>query len=288
MTRLLHATRSLGSRSSGLAPRLRLLVMAFGAALLLAAPALAASGSPERLDRILASGELRVGLSGNQPPLNMRNKQGEIIGMEVDVVQALAESMKLKVRLIAMPFAELLPALEADKVDLVISGMTITPQRNARVAFAGPYFISGKSILTKSEALANVESVHVLDDPERTYAALAGSTSADFVRETLPQAKLVTTPDYDSAVQLVIDDKVDALVADFQICNISVWRHPEAGLSALLTPFTVEPLGIALPADAPLLVNLVENYLDTLEYTGLLTRFKAKWLSNGAWLNELP
>ena len=55
-----------------------------------------------------------------------------------------------------------------------------------------------------------------------------------------------------------------------------------------MTPFTLEPLGIALPPDAPLLVNLVENYLDMLEYSALLTTFKAKWLSNGSWVSELP
>jgi polar amino acid transport system substrate-binding protein len=243
---------------------------------------------PARLQRILADGELRVGLSGNQPPLNMKDKRGEIVGLEVDLVEALAHSMGLEVRFVAKPFAELLPALEQGEVDLVISGMTITPERNARVAFAGPYFITGKSVLSKSETLANVDSTTVLDDPSRRYAALAGSTSEDFVKDLLPQAKLVTTPDYDTAVQMVIDDQVDALVADYQICVLSVWRHPEAGLSALMRPFTVEPLGIALPADAPLLVNLVENYLDTLEYTGLLTRFKAKWLSDGSWVSELP
>ena len=47
-------------------------------------------------------------------------------------------------------------------------------------------------------------------------------------------------------------------------------------------------VGIALPADAPLLVNLVENYLEALNYTGLLTQFKAKWLSDGSWVSELP
>ena len=62
----------------------------------------------------------------------------------------------------------------------------------------------------------------------------------------------------------------------------------DLGLETLATPFTVEPLGIALPADDPLLVNLVENFLDTLEYTGLLMQFKAKWLSSDSWLSELP
>ncbi len=240
------------------------------------------------IQRIIESGELRVGLTGDQPPLNVRNKRGDIVGLEIDIIGALAESMGLAVRLVPRPFAELLPALERGDVDLVISGMTITPERNARVAFAGPYFISGKSLLTKDPAIANVRNMAVLDDESRTYAALAGSTSADFVAKRLPKAKLVTTVDYESAVQMVIGDQVDALVADFQICQVTVMRNRDAGLVALRQPFTVEPLGIALPANAPLLVNLVQNYLATLEYTGLLTRFKAKWLSDDAWLAELP
>ena len=246
------------------------------------------SATSPRLREIIANGELRVGLTASQPPLNMRDKQGEIIGLEVDLMQALGRSMGLAVRFVVTPFAELLPALEQGDVDLVISGMTITPERNARVAFVGPYFISGKSVLTKSETIANVTDSTELDDPQRTYAALAGSTSEEFVKEALPKATLVTTPDYDTAVQLVIDDEVEALVADFPICRISVLRHPEAGLSTLVTPFTIEPLGIALPADDPLFVNLVQNYLNTLEGTGLLTRFKAKWFADGSWLSELP
>jgi ABC-type amino acid transport substrate-binding protein len=53
-------------------------------------------------------------------------------------------------------------------------------------------------------------------------------------------------------------------------------------------PFTTEPLGIALPPDDPLLLNLVTNYLNTLENTGELAQLKARWLSNGEWVAELP
>ena len=56
------------------------------------------SPTPMRLQRILDSGELRIGLSGNQPPLNMTNKSGEIIGLEVDLMKALAHSMGLTAR----------------------------------------------------------------------------------------------------------------------------------------------------------------------------------------------
>jgi polar amino acid transport system substrate-binding protein len=226
-------------------------------------------------------------MTANQPPFNMTNKSGEIVGLEVDLVTALAESMQLEIAFVTMPFADLLEALESNKVDMVASGMTITPERNARVAFAGPYFITGKSVLTKSETLAGVTGASELDNPERTFGAMAGSTSEDFVTRILPNAKLVTTESHDAAVQMVIEGKIDAMVADYQICMLAVWRHPEVELSALLTPFTIEPLGIALPANAPLLVNLVENYLEALEITGLLTQFKAHWLNHGPWVEEL-
>ncbi len=245
-------------------------------------------GASSRLAQIVERGELRVGLSASQPPLNMRNRDGEIVGLEVDLATELANSMGLEVRFEAMPFAELLPALEAGKVDLVASGMTITPDRNARVAFAGPYVISGKSLLTKSEDIADVEEPAALNLAGRNYAALAGSTSEAFVKTLLPASTLVATEDYDVAVKMVIDDEVDALVADLPICSVSVLRHPDAELFMLVSPFTVEPLGIALPADDPLFVNLVQNYLTTLDQTGFLIQLKAKWFNDGEWLEDLP
>ncbi len=246
------------------------------------------SSTPIRLQRILDSGELRIGLSGNQPPLNMTDKNGEIIGLEVDLVKALAQSMGLTTRFVVKPFADLIPAIERGEVDIVISGMTITPQRNARVAFVGPYFISGKSVLTKSQAIASADSATLLNIADQRYAVLSGSTSESFVEQMLPKAVSVPAMDYDTAVQMVLDDDVDAMIADFPICQLSVMRHPEAGLSTLMTPFTIEPLGIALPADDSLFINLIENYLHTLENTGLLVQFKAKWFSDGSWISELP
>ena len=246
------------------------------------------STAPMRLQRILESGELRIGLSGNQPPLNMTNKSGEIIGLEVDLMKALAHSMGLTARFVVKPFADLIPAIENGEVDVVISGMTITPERNARVAFVGPYFISGKSVLTKSAEIASADEATLLNNANHRYAVLAGSTSEAFVDQVLPKAVSVPAKDYDTAVQMVLDDEVQAMIADFPICQLSVMRHPEANLSTLMTPFTIEPLGIALSADDPLLINLVQNYMQALAATGALEALQAKWFNNAAWMAQMP
>jgi polar amino acid transport system substrate-binding protein len=115
---------------------------------------------------------------------------------------------------------------------------------------------------------------------------VSGSTSEHFIRDELASAELVSVGDYDAGIQMVIDGKVDALFADFLACTVAVWSNPEAGLSTPPTPFTVEPLGIAVPPDAPLLLNLVQNYLATLDYTGLLASYRVKWLADGEWIVE--
>lgn len=245
-----------------------------------------AAGS--RLAAILASGELRVGTSGDLPPLNMRDAAGQIRGFEPDLIEILADNMNLRVRYVVKPFAQLLPSLERGELDLVIAGITITPQRNARVAFAGPYFISGTSMLTRSGAFSEIRTSETLDDPKRSYAALEGSTSAAFIAEAMPSSRQVLTANYEAAVAKLIAGEVDAVIADHLACRLAVWRNPEAGLAALRTPFTTEPLGIALPADDPLLLNLVQNYLNTLKDTGQLSLLKARWLADGSWLDALP
>jgi polar amino acid transport system substrate-binding protein len=246
-----------------------------------------AEAADARLTRILSSGELRVAVAPDRPPLILKDRKGATVGFDIDIVQALANAMGLELKLVETPFADLLSSVQSGRADLAISGITMTPERNASVAFAGPYFVSGMSVLAKSRALTDVENPAALDQSGRRYAAVTSSTSARFVADQLPRAELVTVPDYDTGIQMVIEGKVDALFADHLVCTVAVWRHPEAKLSALATPFTVEPFGIAVPPDAPLLLNLVQNYLATLDHAGLLAGYKAKWLGDGRWLAEM-
>jgi len=240
------------------------------------------------LQHILDSRELRAGTSADIPPLAMRDRDGQLIGLEVDLVHELADTMNVEVRFVEVPFAELIPALERGEIDLAVAGMTITPERNARVAFAGPYFVSGNTLLARTRELAETEDPARLDDPKLSFAALDGSTGASFVRAHMPKAKLVTTPDNDSSVKALLAGKVDGVIADLQVCTVARWRNPDAGLYVRYAPFTTEPLGIALPPDSPLFLNLVTNYLNTLEDTGALAQLKAKWLGDGAWLERVP
>jgi len=240
------------------------------------------------LDRIVQRGALVVGTSGEQPPLTVKNKAGKIIGLDADLARYMANAMEVELRFEVMPFPELLPALEAGKVDMILSGMTMTPKRNLRVAFIGPYYVSGKGILTKIRTVASIKDASEMNKPDFTLAALKNSTSQLFAEKAIPRAKLVTPNSMDEAVDMVIRGEVDAMVADYPVCAVSAFRHREKGLAVGDIRFTVEPLGIALPANDPLLVNWVDNILQTLEGTGALIKVHERWFKDGSWVKELP
>jgi polar amino acid transport system substrate-binding protein len=222
------------------------------------------------------------------PPLNMTTKEGELIGYEVDLAKAMAQAMGVRAKLQVIPFAELLPALQSGKIDLILSNMTITPGRNLKVAFVGPYFTSGKAFLTKIKTIALADEAADIDAKNTKLVALKGSTSQSFVEKAIPDATLVTVNDYDEAVKMVIEDKVHAMVADYPICVVSVFRYPEQGLLSVVTTLTYEPIGVGVPAGDPLLVNWVKNFMGIAEETGLLENLKKTWLLQADWLHRLP
>jgi polar amino acid transport system substrate-binding protein len=217
------------------------------------------------MERILKKGEVAIGTSGTQPPMSAVNKKGELMGMDVDISRAIADAMGVKLKFAQMPFAELLPALEAGKVDIVLSGMTITADRNKKVAFVGPYVVTGKGILAV----------------EARFAALK-------VAETsMSKSKLTLFGSYDEAIDLLLKNKIDVIVADFQFCALTAYRQQKKGLIAGQSALTFEPLGIAMQEDT-LLINWVQNFLNQFQGTGELKKVSEKWLNPGSWIDDLP
>ncbi|HET6347747.1 MAG TPA: transporter substrate-binding domain-containing protein [Candidatus Krumholzibacteria bacterium] len=241
----------------------------------------------KRLDEITKRGSLRVGMTGEQPPFTMEKKDGTLMGYEVDLAKLLAQSMNLKLETVRMPFNELIDAVQKGKVDVVMSGMTITMERNMKVAFIGPYILSGKSIVTKMESLAKVHNPEDLDQSDLRISSLKGSTSEQFVKELLPKATSLPADNYDKAIASLLSGEANVMVADYPICKLTALKNPDANLVVLDEPMTIEPIGMALPADDPLLLNFMENYFSALNMAGLLTKLEKYWFEEGTWLSDM-
>ncbi len=247
----------------------------------------AARNTAPVLDRILAKKELVVGTAASMPPLNMTMKSGQIVGLEPDLARFIAAGLDVKLTLKPIKFNDLISALQAGQVDMVLSAMTITPSRNLKVAFVGPYFASGKSVLTKIANIEGMKTVQLVNNPDKVLVALKGSTSQLFAERIFPQAKLVLADDYDQGILMVREDKAQAMVADLPFCQVAVYRYQEAGLATLQQPLSYEPLGIAVPANDFLLINWLQNFLHTLDKDGTMGMMIERWFKDGSWVSQL-
>lgn len=244
--------------------------------------------SSSNLGKIQKKGVLTVGTAANMPPLNMTTKNGDIIGFDIDLARYMASAMGVKLNVVTRKFSELLPALEKKEVDMVISGMTITPERNLTVEFAGPYHVSGKSFLTKKSTIASTKKPSNLNSPSYAFTALKGSTSEILIKKLMPQAMYFPVDNYDDGVAMVLSNRADAMVSDYHACLVALLRHPKDNLVTVITPFTYEPLGIALPPGDVHFLNWVNNFLNTMEGSDELDALKLRWIKNPSWLRLLP
>lgn len=245
-------------------------------------------GGPRAVtQRIAETGTLRVAMAGDYPPFNARTRAGTLVGLDADLAAALAGILAVELELVEVPIGELLEAVKDGSVDLAISGLTMTPKRNLEVAFAGPYYLARKAMLAQPEKLAGADHVSDLRGRGLRIVAVAGGTSEKLVRRVLDGEDTAFLTDFRDAVAQVVDGRADVLVADDPIVRFALLRYPGSGLGMALSRFSAEPIGIAISPEDPLFVNLVENYLATLDELGVLDDLRRKWLEQDDWIQDI-
>ena len=242
----------------------------------------AGSSDSPTLSRIEQRGELVLGTSANMPPMTYKQPSGKVIGLDVDIARVMASALDAKLTIKTMAFNKLVPALKAGDIDVIISNMTITPERNRSVAFVGPYMSSGKCIITKQEGLAKAEQSEDLNTSKTRIVVLKGSTSELFIKTLLPEATVTTTDDLQSGVKMVKEDKAGGMMTDFPVCLSTLKNYPDAGFVSLFSLLNYEPIGIAVPGNDPLFINWTENFLERLDGTGTLDEIGATWFGEFA------
>ena len=239
------------------------------------------------IDNIIKNKELRVGMTGSQPPYAMESVDGELIGYEVDLANLIATEIGVELNIVQMPFKELLPSLQANKIDIIMSGMTMTTSRNTQVIFLGPYIYSGKSILTMAHIYIEMQTTNELNKSNNKITTLSGSTSEKFVLQYMPKAKLLAESNYDECLKLVLDGKADLMLADFSICTYTMLRNPDLGLETFDEPITKEPIGMAIKHTDPLFLNLLNNLLTQFDADGTLEDLNDKWFWDDEWISDV-
>ncbi len=179
-------------------------------ALAVSLPALA-SETPN-LDKINDRGSLRVGMS-TFVPWAMRNKQGELVGFEIDVAKRLAEDSGWKVEFVPTAWDGIIPSLLSNKFDVIIGGMSITEARAKSVLFTEPYSHSGVQLAANKELAEGFSKISDFDSRRVKIAARRGAFTVQVARETFPKAKVLQFDDDAQAFQEVLNGNAHAVIA---------------------------------------------------------------------------
>jgi polar amino acid transport system substrate-binding protein len=238
------------------------------------------------LNQIIQRGELRVGLETGYMPFEMLDKNGNIIGFDVDLAKKMASVLKVKVRFVNTQWDGIIPALLTDKFDLLMGGMTITPERNMQVNFAKPYIVIGQTALLAKRHQGKIAHVAELNDPRYVVATKLGTSGDTAARRVLPKAQIRSFDSEADGAQEVKNGRVDAFVYDLPFNVIFAQDYPDS-VALLGEPFTTENLGWALRKGDPDFLNWLDNFIDAIHDDGTYDRLHKQWFEGNSWKKNL-
>jgi polar amino acid transport system substrate-binding protein len=254
---------------------------------LLAATPAAMPAAAATLDEILERGTLRVGMALTTP-WAMRDADGALIGFEADVAAQLARDLGVELQAETMAFDELIPALEEGAIDLIASGLSVTPRRALRLAYSRPYATSGISILINRELADGVAKLSDLNDPNARIAVVRDTTAADLARSQFPDAEIFLLATEEEVGTAVLTGRVLAAVAATPFPELRELAHPDKLLEPVDEPLvqTAEAFGFA--HGAPKLENALNAWIVFRTLDGWLAERRNFWFGTLAWQDQLP
>ena len=168
-------------------------------------------------DKIMHKSKLRVGLSAFIP-WSFQDKNGEWVGFEVDVAKQLAKDMGVKIEFVPTKWESLIPSLLAGKFDLIIAGMTRTPERALKINFTIPYDYKYMNVVAHKNFAAGVTDYMDLDKKGNTIIATSyrvsavGSSCAILAKKTYKNAKVSLFPNQRAIIQELLSGKATAML----------------------------------------------------------------------------
>ncbi|MCD4742635.1 MAG: transporter substrate-binding domain-containing protein [Desulfobacteraceae bacterium] len=239
------------------------------------------------LEKIQKSGELRVGFESGYLPFEMTSKEGDFMGFDVDMAKEMAKAMGVKYVPVNTAWDGIIPALITNKFDILISGMTITQERNLAINFADPYIIVGQTILLKKGLEGEIKSYKDLNDPKYTVTSKLGTTGEQAIKRLIPKATYKSFEVESEAALEVLNGKADATIYDLPFCVTFMAQQGKGNMTFLDTPFTFEPLAWAITKGDPDFLNWLNNFLRQMKNDGRYDTIYNKWITSTDWIDRM-
>jgi polar amino acid transport system substrate-binding protein len=219
---------------------------------------------------------LRVGTNGDTPPYAFRRGE-RLEGLEIDLSTELGKALGRPVDLVDLPWDRLFDALLAGKVDVLMDGLTVTPEREVRVAFGAPYLRTTIAVLIRREDTKRFRSPDEVCDSPIDVGVVAETTGEKHLRERCPVMLPRVYRTVRDAVGELRGRRIDAVAHDGPVLLWLQSRY-EAELQVVPTRITDERLAWAFRREDVRLRERADAALATMRANGTLDRILGRWV----------
>lgn len=226
----------------------------------------------------LGKDTLVVGTDATWNPFEFVDENGEITGFDIDIAKAVAKGLGVKVEFKNIAWDGLVPnAVLSKRVDMIVSGVTITEERKEIVSFSDPYYTSAQVLIGK-------ESFNKVKGPEDDFTGVKVGvqigTTGEFVANDVLAPKGAELRVYNAFGDAMMDlttGRIDLVIGDAPTAE--TYQKERSGYKQVGGPVQAEYYGLVFRKDNPELIKAVNQVLADLKASGEYQKIYDKWFS---------
>lgn len=225
-------------------------------------------------EKIKERGELRVGLSADYAPMEFEhtvNGKTEYAGVDIDLAKKIAKDNNLKLKIVNMSFDSLLGALKTGKIDIIISGMTSTPERKKQVDFSDSYMMTKNIMLVKKDKISEYKDIK--DFNNKKVGAQKGTEQEKIAQTEIENASITSLSRLPDVILALKSGKVEGAVVEKPVAEAYLKQNPKLGISNVKFNEEEKDTVIAVPKDSPKLLSQINKTIKEVKDKGLIDKY---------------
>lgn len=225
-------------------------------------------------EKIKERGELRVGLSADYAPMEFEhtvNGKTEYAGVDIDLAKKIAKDNNLKLKIVNMSFDSLLGALKTGKIDIIISGMTSTPERKKQVDFSDSYMMTKNIMLVKKGKVSEYKDIK--DFNNKKVGAQKGTEQEKIAQTEIENASITSLSRLPDVILALKSGKVEGAVVEKPVAEAYLKQNPKLGISNVKFNEEEKDTVIAVPKDSPKLLSQINKTIKEVKDKGLIDKY---------------
>lgn len=228
----------------------------------------------QKWEKIKERGELRVGLSADYAPMEFEhtvNGKTEYAGVDIDLAKKIAKDNNLKLKIVNMSFDSLLGGLKTGKIDIIISGMTSTPERKKQVDFSDSYMMTKNIMLVKKDKVNEYKDIK--DFNNKKVGAQKGTEQEKIAQTEIENASITSLSRLPDVILALKSGKVEGAVVEKPVAEAYLKQNPKLGISNVKFNEEEKDTVIAVPKDSPKLLSQINKTIKEVKDKGLIDKY---------------